>query len=166
MINHTLYSDLNNKENLFRYCEYVDSINLKKVNHSKIKNYVMNYLYMIEELTSAEKYLFCFLYDFKSQQKFLPWLEIKYSKIAYMLWISKSTISKIFKKLFEYNIIIEWLNIFNEKILIINEDITTWWIAINEERLSYLEESRKHFASSNVQLSEEYKIYSKVKWNN
>jgi len=166
MIDYKLYSDLNNKENLFMYCKYVDTINLKKINHSKLKNYVTNYLYMVEELTSAEKYIFIFLYDFKSQQKFLPWLQIKYSKIAYMLWISKSTIWKTLKKIIKYNIIIEGLNIFNEKILIINEDISKWLVVINWEKLSYLEEFRKHMASSNVQLSEEYKRYIKENWNN
>jgi hypothetical protein len=65
------YINLNENKNLFKYCELAD-VNLLKIPHSNMKNYVMNYLYMSKNLKDREIMLFTFLYDFKSQQKYLP----------------------------------------------------------------------------------------------
>ena len=59
----------------------------------------------------------------------------------------------------ELNLLLEGRNKFNEKVLIINENIDTWKVNLYENELSSLEELRKHCASSNVQLTQEYKIH-------
>jgi len=158
------YENLQDKDNLINYCKLAD-FNLSSISHSKIKNYVMHYLYTIEELNPSEKHLFTFLYDFKSQQKYLPWIVITNSKIAYILWISEATISRQLRTLQTYNLIIEDENRFKERVLIVNENIDTWWIAVDEKKISYIEEFRKHLASSNVQLTSEYKLVkNELKW--
>ena len=154
------YTDLNDKESLMRYCELAD-INLTSIPHSNMKNYVMNYLYMSKDLKDREIIVFMFLYDFKSQQKYLPWFVVNNRKLAYMLWIHETTVSKSINKLIEFNLLVIGKNKFNEKVLLINENINTWKINLYENELSSLEEFRKHCASSNVQLSEEYKTYKK-----
>lgn len=154
------YENLKDKDNLIKYCKLAD-FNLSSISHSKMKNYVMHYLYMIEELNPSEKLLFTFLYDFKSQQKYLPWIVVNNSKIAYILWISEATISRQLKTLIIYNLVIEDDNRFKERVLIVNENIHTWWIVIDEKKISYIEEFRKHLASSNVQLTSEYKLAKK-----
>jgi hypothetical protein len=71
--------------------------------------------------------------------------------------MSESTVSKAIRKLIKFNLLIEGKNKFEEKILLVNENINTWKIDLHKNELSSLEEFRKHCASSNVQLSEEYK---------
>ena len=65
------YSDLYNKTKLMKYCELAN-ISLSGIHHSNMKNYVMNYLYMSKDLKPNDILIFIFLYDFKSQQKYLP----------------------------------------------------------------------------------------------
>ena len=116
---------------------------------------------MVDELSSAEKYIFFFLYDLKSQQKYVHWLAINNKKIAMLLWVSESIVSRTIKTLALYKMVYLWVNKYNEKVIIINEVIDKWWVATNEVRLSYIEEFRKHLASSNIQQTEEYKNYNK-----
>jgi hypothetical protein len=65
------YSNLTKENNILEYSRLA-SFDLKSIPHSKMKNYVTNFLCMTEELSSAEKYIFYFLYDLKSQQRYLP----------------------------------------------------------------------------------------------
>jgi len=153
------YEELYDEDKLYEYCKLAD-FKFKTINTSSMKNYVTNFLFMVEELSSAEKYIFYFLYDLKSQQRYMHWLVINNKKIAMLLWLSESIVSRTIRKLVLYSMIYLWINKYNEKVIIINEVIDKWWVAINETRLSYIEEFRKHLASSNVQLTEEYKSYN------
>jgi len=156
------YDNLHIKEKLMEYCELND-IDIRTIHHSRIKNYVMNNLYCADELSENEKFLFTFLYDLKAQQRYLPWVNINQEKLAFILWKSKGTISRDINTLIRYNLIIKAKDRFNETVLIPNENINTWWVAIGTERLSFLEEKRKHTASSHKQLESEYKSYSNTK---
>jgi len=147
------------KEKLMEYCKLND-IDLRTIHHSRMKNYVMNNLYCADELSENEKFLFTFLYDLKAQQRYLPWVNINQEKLAFILWKSKGTISRDINTLIHYNLIIKTKDRFNEVVLIPNENINTWWVAIDSERLSFLEEKRKHTASSHKQLETEYKSHS------
>ena len=152
------YTDLHTKTKLMKYCELAN-FNLSSVPHSKMKNYVMNYLYMNKDLKPNEILIFIFLYDFKSQQKYLSWLVTNNKKISFMTWIHDSIVSKSIKRLIDFNLLIKWKNKFDEKVLLINENIDTWKVNLYENELSILEELRKHCASSNKQLTEEYKAH-------
>jgi len=65
------YENLDNPTELMNFCE-MSNVNLKTLQHSKIKNYVMNNLYLADELNDSDKILFTFIYDYISQQKYLP----------------------------------------------------------------------------------------------
>lgn len=156
------YDNLHIKEKLMEYCEKND-IDLRTIHHSRIKNYVMNSLYCADELSENEKFLFTFIYDLKAQQRYLPWIHISQEKLAFILWKSKGTISKDINSLISKNLIIKAKNRFNETVLIPNENINTWWVSIDMERLSFLEEKRKHTASSHKQLESEYKSHTHTK---
>ena len=159
------YTNLNDKNNLMRYCELAD-INLSKIPHSKMKNYVINNLLMSNDLKCNDKYLFMFLYDLKSQQKYLPGLNISNLKIAFILWISDTTVWRAIKNLESFNLIIDTKDRFDERILIINENIITWKLNLYNDRLTRIEELRKHMAGSNVQLTNDYKSFIKQSnWN-
>jgi len=156
------YKNLNSKEWLMIHCELSD-VNLKSIHHSKIKNYVMNSLYCSDELSDNEKLLFIFIYDLKAQQKYLPWIHINQERIAYILGKSVSSISRDINTLIDKNLIFKINNRFNDCIIVPNENIYNWWISIDLDKLNFLEEKRKHNASSNVQINNEYKNYLKMK---
>lgn len=154
------YQDLDSKEGLINHCKMSD-INLKQVNHTKMKNYVMNNLYCADEINDSERMIFTIFYDLKSQQKYLPWITTSQEKIWLILNKSSWTISAGIKKLIQFNMLIKQKDRFGAVIFIPNENINTWWVSIDTDRLSYLEETRKHCASSNVQLTQEYKKHIK-----
>lgn len=156
------YENLDDITELMYFCD-MSEINLKTLQHTKMKNYVMNNLYLADELNDSDKVLFTFIYDYKSQQKYLPWIQVTQEKLATMLGKSKSSISKSLKNLIQYNLIIKAKNRYGETIFIPNENIKTWWTAIDMQRLSLLEETRKHTASSNKQLTDEYNIHKNMK---
>ena len=64
------YEELYDEDKLYEYCKLAD-FKFKTINTSSMKNYVTNFLFMVEELSSAEKYIFYFLYDLKSQQRYM-----------------------------------------------------------------------------------------------
>lgn len=154
------YESINTIDWLMEHCIKAD-FDIRSIHHSKIKNYVMNPIYIADELSDNEKVLFTFIYDLKAQQKYLPWIYINQEKLAFILWKSASTISRDIQTLIEYNLIFKAKDRFWETLLIPNENINTWGVAIDEERLSFLEELRKHTATSNTQLSDEYKHHLK-----
>jgi len=154
------YESIHTPKGLHEHCNMSD-VDIRKVDHSKPKNYVTNLLYSTEELSDIEKLVFLFIYDLKAQQKYLPWIKVNQKKIAFILGVSESTVSRAFLNLIRYNLLIESENRFGEKIIIPNENINTWWVAIDSNKLSVLEELRKHIASSNRQLTEEYKSQMK-----
>lgn len=156
------YDNLNIRDHLMKYCEMND-IDLRTIHHSRMKNYVMNYLYSADELSDNEKFIFTFIYDLKAQQRYLPWVAINQEKLAFILGKWKSTVSKHINSLIKYKLIIKAKDRFWENILIPNENINTWAVAIDSERLSFVEEKRKHTASSHKQLEWEYKTYIKMK---
>jgi len=154
-INH-LYKWLTEKNNLIKYCKESD-VSLKEFNHSKLKNLITNELYSIKELKDNEKFLFLFLYDLKSQQKYLPWINLSQNSLSNILHKSKSTISKTLNSLIKKNLIIK-NNIYQMewKILIINENIETWKVNINVDTKNRLELLRKWLASNNIYLKDLY----------
>ncbi len=156
------YLDLGSKQWLMNHCELSD-INLKSFHHSKIKNYVMNSLYCTDELSDNEKLVYTFIYDLKAQQKYLPWIYINQWKIAFILWKSTSSISRDINSLIEKNLLIKSKDRFDETMIVPNENINTWAISVDTERLNFLEEKSKHTASSNTLLNKEYKSYLKMK---
>jgi len=144
---------------LYDYCRLAD-FDLRTINHSKAKNYVTNIVYMSEELTEKDKYVFCALLDFKAQQKFLYYLAISIKKLAGVLWMSVWKLHGSIKNLETYNLIIQETNTYGDKIIIINENILTWWVAIDKNKLGQIELLRKQLAGSNVQLTDWYKNYN------
>jgi len=154
------YDSISTPKGLKDHCN-LSSVDIRSIHHSKTKNYVTNLLYCTEELSDIEKLIFLFIYDLKAQQKYLPWIQVNQKKIAFILGVSESTVSRAFLNLIRYNLLIESENRFGEKIIIPNENILTWWVAIDSNKLSILEELRKHIASSNRQLTEEYKTQMK-----
>ncbi len=157
------YQNLDSKKWMMLHCKLSD-VNLKSFHHSKTKNYVTNNIYCSsDELSETERLIFLFIYDLKAQQKYLPWIHINQDKIAFILWKSKAVISRSINNLISYNIIIKEKDRFWEYMYIPNENIDKWWVSIDIDRLNFLEEKRKHTASSNTQLTEEYKYSSKMK---
>lgn len=156
------YDNISTQEGLKNHCT-LSSVDIRSIHHSKTKNYVTNLLYCSEELSETDKLIFMFIYDLKAQQRYLPWVQVNQKKIAFILGISESTVSRAFQNLTMYNLLIESENKFGDKIVIPNENILLWWVAINTNKLSVLEELRKHTASSNNQLTEEYKAQMKDK---
>lgn len=153
------YEALNEKENLMNYCKECD-VDIRSIPHSKMKNIVTNRLYICGELNDLEKLVFITIYDLKAQQKYLPWVNITQERLAQILCKSKSSISKALNNLSKYNLIFKRKDRFWDKILIPNENIDDWGVAIDTDKLSLMEEKRKHTASSNKQLETEYKNYS------
>ena len=153
------YEWLVEEAKLYDYCRLTD-FDLRKMNHSKTKNYVTNFVYMSEELTEKDKYVFLALLDFKSQQKFLYYLAISFKKLAGVLLMSVWKLRDSIKNLEKYNLIIQDTNAYGDKIIIINENILTWWIAIDKNKLGQIELFRKQLAGSNVQLIDWYNDYN------
>lgn len=157
------YQNLDSKKWLMTHCKLSD-INLKKFHHSKTKNYVTNNIYCCsDELSETERLIFLFIYDLKAQQKYLPWIHINQDKLALIIGKSTAVVSRAINNLVGYNMLIKEKDRFWDYMLIPNENIKQWWISIDTERLNFLEEKRKHTASSNTQLIQEYKNYTKMK---
>jgi len=157
------YQNLDSKKWLIIHCELSD-INLKKFHHSKTKNYVTNCIYCCsDELSETERIIFLFIYDLKAQQKYLPWVHINQDKLAFILWKSTAVVSRAINNLISYKILIKEKDRFWDYMLIPNENINLWGVSIDVDRLNFLEEKRKHTASSNTQLTKEYQSYTKMK---
>jgi hypothetical protein len=76
------------------------------------------------------------------------------------LWMSVWKLRDSIKNLEKYNLIIQDTNAYGDKIIIINENILTWWIAIDKNKLGQIELFRKQLAGSNVQLIDWYNDYN------
>lgn len=156
-LNYRLYENLNTTEWVMMYCK-VSDINIRKINHSKPKNNVMNRIHC-SDINQTAKNIFIFLYDLKSQQKYLAWIYTNQKTISVILDISESVISNAILIMKDLNLIIEKVDRFGSKFLIPNEDYNSWNIDIDPLRLSKLEEIRKHCAWTNKQLTDEYKLH-------
>ena len=152
------YNNLDTEEGMVEYSELADTYNLRKGTHSKTKNYVINSLYSID-ISSQERELYLLLYDLLAQQKYLPSIQLNNTQISQILWKDKSTISKSINRLIEKNLLSKTQNIHGYDCYVVNENINTWWLAIDKKRLDLMELKRKHLAWLNTHHSEGYKDY-------
>ena len=155
--------DFNWEKELKRYLIESEKKNLKEA-HTKMLNKVNDYIYSIENLSIKEKFIFMFVYDFKAQQKYTPWLIINNQFISDNLWISKSEISKIIKSLSDKNLL--WYKyVLDKKLLVPNEDIKSWDINLDKNRLISLENERTNMMRRNLDFRELHIEYSWKKDN-
>ena len=82
------YDGIDEEKGLMEYCS---TYNLKKGTHSKPKNYLINSLYA-SDIGSTERDIFIFFYDMKSQQKYLPDIQINNVELAKIFDKDKSSI--------------------------------------------------------------------------
>ncbi len=155
------YSEIYSPDNLMKYYLKNDS-DFRKWDKSWVKNIVMNHLYSSDELSITEKFIFAKIYDFKAQQKHLPGIEMTQKHIAICLGLDISTVSRALTRLEQMGLLFTWYNQFGNKVLIPNENVTTWWVSIDAHRLSCCELLRKQCASLNKQWDDEFKRYKKT----
>lgn len=123
------------------------------VHHSWTKDIVMNAIYS-SDLTNTEKLVLIFLYDLIAHQDVLPYIEANNRIIAQSLQINEWDISTILKKFEELNIISRIEDLYENRVILFNENINNWNVAYDSASERIITRLRKTLAVNNVEVHE------------